>query len=101
MRRTILAAAVLSLSMLASPANAAPADSVFPRGLPHAPSKHWCYSYRCVWDGQHQGNWKGKSFILTRWEGGYLAKPIRHRRAHRLQAAFCARPNVDCRGYHD
>lgn len=77
------------------------ADPVFPRGLPWAPSVGTCYTYRCVWNDQRQGDGTGQSFIQTRYSGGYLAKPITDRRAHRLQAAWCARPNVTCRGYKD
>jgi hypothetical protein len=98
--RRLLAATVISLSLLAVPAHAdAPPDRVFPRGLPYAPSKTECYAHRCVWDGRHQGN-GGRSFILTRWEGDYVVKRIKHRRAHRLHVAWCARPNVQC-GYLD
>ena len=97
----MLAITVAAL-VLSGPAAAttAPADAVFPRGLPAAPSEGECYVYRCVWDARHQGG-DGQSMILTAWHGGYLARPITHRRAHRLQAAYCARPNVTCEGYDD
>ena len=89
---------LLSVVMLASPTAA---DPVFPRGLPHAPSEDSCYAHRCVWDARHQGNGKGHSLILTEYRGEFLAKRITHRRAHRLQAAWCDRPNVTCGGYTD
>jgi hypothetical protein len=87
----------------ATPAQASSAsvDPVFPRGLPYAPTDGECYSYRCVWDARHQGNGEGHSVILTRHDGDYLAQQISHRRAHRLQAAWCQRPNVTCDGYED
>ena len=78
---------------------AAHVDPVFPRGLPMAPSEDSCYVYRCVWDGKHQGNGEGLSLILTRYHGEYIPKEIFHRRAHRLIAAWCARPQVTCEGY--
>lgn len=99
-----LAALVLAMSLIAVPAagdTSSTVDTVFPRGLPHAPSEDSCYSRRCVWDARHQGNGEGRSLILTRFRGDYLAKPISHRRAHRLQAAWCERPNVTCGGYVD
>ena len=98
----VLAAAVLT----ASPAGAAPsktdgADHVFPRGLPHAISEDGCAGVaRCVWDGRHQGNGEGRSYILTRFKGDYLVAYVTHRRAHRLQALWCQRPSVNC-GYAD
>jgi hypothetical protein len=99
--KILLAAAVAAMSMIAAPAHAATPDPVFPRGLPAAPSEDGCYVHRCVWDAKHQGNGEGHSVILTRFHGDYIAKRITHRRAHRLQAAYCARPSVDCRGYAD
>lgn len=89
------------IAILADKASAAESghvDSVFPRGLPHAPTEDSCFTKRCVWDARHQGNGKGHSLILTRHKGEFLAKRISHRRAHRLQAAWCERPNVAC-GY--
>jgi len=102
--KSTLAAIVLGASLLAAPASAgdiSPPDYIFPRGLPHAPYDSECYSYRCVWDARHQGNGEGQSMLLTRWKGGFIAKPISHRRAHRLQAAYCERPKVTCEGYDD
>lgn len=101
-----LASIVLGVALIAAPASAgspapASADAVFPRGLAHAPSEEECYTYRCVWDAKHQGNGKGHSLILTRFRGDYIAKRITHRRAHRLQTAYCARPRVNCEGYRD
>lgn len=95
----ILATAVLS----ASPANAVPAaDPVFPRGLPYALTEDSCAAKRCVWNALEQGNREGDySAILTRFDGRYLVKPITNRRAVRLTAAWCARPNVTCDGYWD
>ena len=84
-----------------STSTSSPPDHVFPRGLPYAPSEGECFTYRCVWDAKHQGNGRGQSMILTRWNGGYVAKPISHRRAHRLHAAYCDRANVTCDGYRD
>lgn len=82
-------------------ATAEAVDPVFPRGLPHALYEGQCEGpKRCVWDARHQGNGKGHSLILTRHDGDYLAKRITHRRAHRLQAAWCERKNVAC-GYAD
>lgn len=112
----ILLTAVLALSALlvtgpaegaSEPAGAsartapAPADRVFPRGLPAAPSEDSCYAYRCVWDARHAGNGRGHSLILTRFHGDFIGKRITHRRAHRLINAWCARPNVGCIGYED
>lgn len=101
----VLATIVLSVALVAAPASAgdvpAPPDAVFPRGLPYAPSEGECYTYRCVWDAKRQGNGEGQSMILTRWQGGYVAKPITHRRAHRLHVAYCERPQVNCEGYED
>jgi len=94
--KILLAAAVLAL--IPTPAHAATLDPVFPRGLPAAPSEDSCYVHRCVWDGRHAGNGKGHSLILTEYRGDFLAKRITHRRAHRLIAAWCARPNVECIG---
>jgi hypothetical protein len=103
--KILLASLILAMSASAAPAVAAstpqPADPVFPRGLPWAPTDSECYAYRCVWDAKHQGNGEGLSLILTRFHGDYVAKEIFHRRAHRLQAAYCARPSVTCRGYED
>jgi hypothetical protein len=100
--KIVLTALVLGASLLNGPAaQAATVDPVFPRGLPMAPSEDSCYVYRCVWDGVHQGNGKGLSLILTRYHGEYIPKEIFHRRAHRLIAAYCARPHVTCRGYED
>lgn len=79
----------------------APADRVFPRGLPAAPSEDSCYVFRCVWDAKHMGNGRGHSLILTRFHGDFIGKRITHRRAHRLFEAWCARPNVGCIGYDD
>jgi hypothetical protein len=79
----------------------APADPVFPRGLPAAPSEDSCYAYRCVWDARHAGNGEGHSLILTRFHEDFIGKRITHRRAHRLLNAWCARPNVGCIGYED
>jgi hypothetical protein len=101
----ILLATIMAVVALSSPAQAgdipSPPDPVFPRGLPYAPSEGECYTYRCVWDAKHQGNGEGQSMILTRWHGGYVGKPITHRRAHRLHTAYCERKNVTCRGYED
>jgi hypothetical protein len=104
--RSLMAAALIAATMLVStPAQAAtvdsPPDYLFPRGLPYAPNEGECYTYRCVWDAKHQGNGEGQSMILTRWKGGFIAMPITHRRAHRLQAAYCERRNVTCEGYDD
>lgn len=91
-------ASSLVAALLSSPVGAAPSktDSVFPRGLPHAPSEDACYSHRCVWDARHQGNGEGHSLILTRFKGEYLVARITHRRAHRLQSLWCQRPSVNC-----
>ena len=97
--KTMLATLVLSGALISAPAGAA--DPVFPRGLPHAPSEDACYGKRCVWDAKHQGNGRGKSLILTRSKGEYIGKVISHRRAHRLQQAYCDRQHVTCRGYED
>jgi hypothetical protein len=103
-----LVVSTLAAVLLASPAGAAPSktdsveayggDAIFPRGLPWAPNEDTCYSYRCVWDARHQGNGEGQSLILTKYQGGFLMKPITHRRAHWLQAQYCERPQVAC-GY--
>lgn len=98
--RSTLATLVLAATLTTTPASAAP-DPVFPRGLPHAYTEDGCYTKRCVWDAKHQGNGEGHSLILTRHDGDFIAKRITHRRAHRLQAAWCDRPNVDCEGYAD
>jgi len=103
MKKT-LAAMVLALTaavLAPTAATATTPDPVFPRGLPWAPTDRKCYTYRCVWDARHQGNGDGLSLILTRYHGGYIPKEITHRRAHRLQALYCARPNVTCEGYDD
>jgi len=99
--RTLLAALVAAATLAGGPAQAVTVDPVFPRGLPMAPSEDSCYVHRCVWDAKHQGNGEGYSLILTRYHGDFIAKRITHRRAHRLQAAWCARKSVDCRGYAD
>lgn len=78
-----------------------PADPVFPRGLPHAPSEDSCFAHRCVWDARHQGNGEGQSLLITAFGDTFLMAPISHRRAHRLQVAYCERANVTCRGYAD
>jgi hypothetical protein len=103
-----LAGLALVASLVGAPAPALAAttdpvhmDYLFPRGLPWAPTDSECYAYRCVWDAKHQGNGEGLSLILTRFHGDYVPKEITHRRAHRLQAAYCARRNVTCRGYTD
>lgn len=101
-----IAALIIVASLLGSPTAATaattPADPVFPRGLPHAYYEDACAGgKRCVWDGKHQGNGEGRSYILTRYDGDYLIKYISHRRAHRLQAAWCARKTVTCDGYTD
>lgn len=100
----MLATIVLAVALIASPASAGgaptPADAVFPRGLPWAPSEDACYSHRCVWDARHQGNGEGQSLIITKFGRTFVTRPIKHSRAHRLQAAWCARPNVNC-GYTD
>jgi len=102
--KILLAAAVLALiptHASAAPRIPSPPDHVFVHGLPAAPSEGECYAFRCVWDAKHAGNGKGQSMILTRWHGGFVAQPITHRRAHRLIAAWCARPSVGCIGYED
>ena len=107
--RTALGALALAIAAIgtvttdadAAPRIPSPPDHVFVHGLPAAPDEGECYTYRCVWDARHQGNHRGQSMILTRWHGGYVAQPISHRRAHRLQAAWCARPSVTCGGYDD
>lgn len=95
-----LALAFGGIAILADKASAETShvDSVFPRGLPHAPTEDSCFTKRCVWDARHQGNGKGHSLILTRHKGEFLATRISHRRAHVLQAAWCDRKNVAC-GY--
>jgi hypothetical protein len=101
----ILAAIILAIATVAAPTShtdvPAPPDTVFPQGLPWAYSESECYSARCVWDAERQGNGNGQSMLLTAWQGGYIAQPISHRRAHRLQAAWCERPSVACEGYDD
>jgi len=101
--RTILAGVVLGVALVVPQTSAGAAthhpDPVFPRGLPAAASEDGCYVHRCVWDAKHRGNGEGHSLILTRYHGDYLAKRITHRRAHRLIAAWCARPQVTCEGY--
>lgn len=94
---SIVTALIAALLFSSTPV---PADAVFPRGLPWAPSEDACYSYRCVWDAKHQGNGDGQSLLITRFGDTFLMKPISHRRAHRLQSAWCDRPNVNC-GYAD
>lgn len=84
----------LAISAVLATTLQSPPDYVFPRGLPAAVSEDSCASHRCVWDARHEG----QSMILTRWAGGYVAFPISHRRAHRLIAAYCERPTVEC-GY--
>lgn len=94
------------IAILADKAQAAPAapsiqvDQVFPRGLPYAPTEDSCFTKRCVWDGKHQGDGRGRSYILTEHGGDFLVKHITHKRAHRLHAAYCERENVTC-GYRD
>ena len=109
MKRLVAATSFAVLAALLP--QTASADALFPRGLPSADYQaRECVPgvVRCVWDGKH-GNAKageghalrnGKSYILTRYRDGFMAKPIKHRRAHRLIAAYCARPSVAC-GYRD
>ena len=96
-----LALAFGGIAILADKASAETShvDSVFPRGLPYAPTEDSCYTKRCVWDARHQGNGKGHSLILTRHKGEFLATRISHRRAHRLHEAWCDREHVTCDGY--
>lgn len=70
-----------------------------PVALPAAVTEDSCAAgvRRCVWDGRHRGNHRGRSFILTRRDGDFRVWYVRHRRAHRLIAAWCAKPTVDCR----
>jgi hypothetical protein len=99
-----LALATAILIVAPTPVSAStprPVDSVFPRGLPIAPTEDSCFAYRCVWDAVHQDNGRGLSMILTRYHGEFIPTEITHRRAHRLQAAYCARKSVECRGYAD
>lgn len=100
--KSALAALALAATVLvptSASAGSSYADSIFPRGLPHAVSEDSCASVkRCVWDARHQGNRDGQSVILTRYQGGFLMTPVSHRRAHWLQAQFCDRPGVAC-GY--
>jgi hypothetical protein len=88
-----LAAVAATVSLLAaSPAQPAPmpfADAIFPTGLPHALTESTCATYRCVWAGE-------QSVILTRYQGGFIMKPISHERAVWLQAQYCDRPSVNC-----
>jgi hypothetical protein len=95
-----LAAFAATVSLLAaSPAAPAPmpfADAIFPTGLPAAVAEDACATYRCVYDARHQGNGTGQSLILTRYQGGFLMKPVTHERAHWLQAQYCDRPSVNC-----
>jgi hypothetical protein len=93
--------AVAAVGAVTTDAHASTPDPLFPRGLPYAPTDSECYTYRCVWDAKHQGNGQGLSLILTRYHGDYIPKEITHRRAHRLQALYCARPTVTCGGYDD
>lgn len=92
-----LAAVAATVSLLAaSPATPAPmpyADALFPRGLPHALTDSTCATYRCV-----RLSTDGQSVILTRYQGGFLMKPISRHRAVWLQVQYCQRPNVAC-GY--
>lgn len=100
MSKIVTVAFLLVLLLAPSAAHAKPrgVDPVFPRGLPHAISKKSCVTGvgRCVWDARHQG--RGKSAIITRYRGGFIVKRISHKRAHRLQSAWCARTSVSC-GY--
>lgn len=92
------------IAILADKASAAPSsrvDPVFPRGLPYAPTEDSCFTKRCVWDAKHQGNGRGRSYILTEHRGDFLVRYITHKRAHRLHAAYCERKNVTCDGYRD
>lgn len=104
MRRALAAVALAVLATLLpqTPASAAKVDPVFPRGLPHAITEDACVEgvYRCVWDARHRGNGRGKSYILTRYRGDFLVKYVKHKRAHRIAKAWCARPDVAC-GYGD
>ena len=95
------AAALLVLSPTAVSAETShhrPVDPVFPRGLPTALTEDSCAVYRCVWDAKRQGNGRGLSMILTRYHRDFIPHEITHRRAVRLQDAYCARPNVECVG---
>lgn len=99
MKGLIVGLAAGALLALPSGAAAAPSktDNVFPRGLAYAISEDACAGIkRCVWDGRHQGNGEGRSYILTRFEGDYLVAYITHRRAHRLHRLWCQRPSVNC-----
>lgn len=73
---------------LAVPANAASS------GLPRAVAEDHCATgvSRCVWDGRHQGNGTGRSYIIA----GDTVHYVSHARAHRLNARYCDRPQVAC-----
>lgn len=99
----MITALVLSTALLFGATPATP-DPVFPRGLPYALYEDGCSEgvKRCVWNARTQGNGIGAfSVLFTRYEGGFLVRPISHRRADRLHAAYCERPNVTCEGYFD
>jgi hypothetical protein len=94
--KRLVAAVLVAATLVPSPAVA---GERFPDGLPWAISEDRCAGVkRCVWDGRHNGNGEGRSYILVRRDGDYHPRYIRHRRAHRLQALWCQRPNVNC-GY--
>ena len=88
-----IASAVMLVAFVVSASPASGASHA--RGLPAAVTEDSCASgvARCVWDARHRGNGIGRSFILVRGDVRYVT----HQRAHRLVAAWCARPRVDCR----
>lgn len=96
-KRVILAIlSALAFPVVVALSMASPADASFDRGLPYAVHEDACAAGvpRCVWDGHHQGNNGGRSYIIR----GEHVRFISHQRAHRLQTAYCNRPQVAC-GY--
>lgn len=96
---TLLATA---LALGVAPLTATPSQAAtYPKGLPSAVVEDACAFgvSRCVWDARHQGNGRGKSYILSRPAGSrrdYTVRYVTHKRAHTLVARYCKRPDVAC-----
>lgn len=68
----------------------------FPNGVQPCPYEDGGTETRCVWDGRHMGDKKGRSLLIRGGGVDVGYKVITHRRAHRLIARWNNRPIPRC-----